>query len=84
MQETGQRIYMRIYIIITELIENSCNLQNFIPEPQLAMPSKQYDHRVAMNGMEVAIGKIMAGKTACTWDSMQSRSSSFTTRTLLQ
>ena len=39
-------------------------LQNFIHEPALALPGKQYNHMVAMNGMEVAIGKIMAGDTA--------------------
>jgi len=45
-------------------------LQNFIPEPKLALPGKQYDHMVAMNGMEVAIGKIMAGQTAVGFDAV--------------
>jgi len=45
-------------------------LQNFIHEPALALPGEQYNHVVAMNGMEVAIGKIMAGETAVGVDSV--------------
>jgi len=38
-------------------------LQNFISEPTLALPGKLYDHMTAMDGMEAAISKIMAGES---------------------